>query len=111
MPGNVLSGRNKGGHALLRDGAKIVETADDIVRELRWVESDGFSVESRRNVCDHAGSGDPLIQEMMPGQPYDVDELTMMSGLEPKRLLPHLLDLELRGVVRRAGGGRFVRSL
>ena len=36
VPGNVLSGRNKGGHALLRDGAKIVETADDIVRELGW---------------------------------------------------------------------------
>ena len=31
VPGNVLSGRNKGGHALLRDGAKIVECADDIV--------------------------------------------------------------------------------
>ena len=34
VPGNVLSGRNRGGHALLRDGAKIVETADDILEEL-----------------------------------------------------------------------------
>ena len=33
-PGNVLSGRNRGGHALLRDGARIVETADDILEEL-----------------------------------------------------------------------------
>src|SRR5262245_27126204 len=37
VPGNVLSGRNTGGHALLRDGAKIVESGDDIVRELGWV--------------------------------------------------------------------------
>ena len=36
VPGNVLSGRNRGGHALLRDGAKIVESADDIVEELGW---------------------------------------------------------------------------
>ncbi len=36
VPGNVLSGRNRGGHALLRDGAKIVETADDILEELGW---------------------------------------------------------------------------
>ena len=42
--------------------------------------------------------------------PADVDELTGLSGLEPKRLLPRLLDLELRGFVRRAGGGRFLRS-
>ena len=34
VPGNVLSGRNRGGHALLRDGARIVETADDILEEL-----------------------------------------------------------------------------
>ena len=34
VPGNVLNGRNRGGHALLRDGAKIVETADDILEEL-----------------------------------------------------------------------------
>ena len=38
VPGNVLSGRNRGGHALIRDGAKIVECADDIVEEL-WVRS------------------------------------------------------------------------
>src|SRR5438445_10692595 len=34
VPGNVLSGRNRGAHGLLRDGAKIVETADDILEEL-----------------------------------------------------------------------------
>ena len=34
VPGSVLSGRNRGGHALLRDGAKLVETADDILEEL-----------------------------------------------------------------------------
>ena len=37
VPGNVLSGRNRGGHALLRDGARIVETADDILEELDGV--------------------------------------------------------------------------
>ena len=34
VPGNVLSGRNRGAHALMRDGAKIVESADDILEEL-----------------------------------------------------------------------------
>ena len=34
VPGNVLNARNRGGHMLLRDGAKIVETADDILEEL-----------------------------------------------------------------------------
>ena len=37
VPGNVLSGRNRGAHGLLRDGAKIVENADDILEELGMV--------------------------------------------------------------------------
>jgi DNA processing protein len=110
VPGNVLTGRNKGGHALLRDGAKIVESADDIVRELGWSDRGLPGQATGINSCRKAVSGDPLIREMAPGQPYDVDELTALSGLEPKRLLPRLLDLELRGFVRRAGGGRFFRS-
>jgi DNA processing protein len=110
VPGNVLSGRNKGGHALLRDGAKIVESADDIVRELGWCDTPDGAKGSEISSCQKVVSGDPLITQMAPGQPYDVDELTGLSGLEPKRLLPRLLDLELRGFVRRAGGGRFLRS-
>jgi DNA processing protein len=111
VPGNVLSGRNKGGHALLRDGAKIVETADDIVRELGWCDDDETGDGKVINGYRAAVSGDPLIGEMTPGQPYDLDELTALSGLEPKRLLPRLLDLELRGFVRRAGQGRFLRAI
>ena len=111
VPGNVLSGRNTGGHALLRDGAKIVENADDIVRELGWSSACAATDESHINNCRGAVSGDPLIQEMTPGHPYDVDELSMLSGLEPRQLLPRLLDLELRGFVRRAGGGRFLRAI
>jgi hypothetical protein len=47
---------------------------------------------------------------MEAGQPYDLDALSGVSGLETSRLLPRLLDLELRGAVRRVEGGRFVRS-
>ena len=36
VPGSVLSGRNRGSHSLLKDGAKVVESADDILEELGW---------------------------------------------------------------------------
>ena len=39
VPGSILSGRNRGSHALLKDGAKVVETADDILEELGWPSS------------------------------------------------------------------------
>ncbi len=43
VPGNVLSGRNRGAHALLRDGARIVESADDVLEELGMVSGAGRS--------------------------------------------------------------------
>ena len=110
VPGNVLSGRNRGGHALIRDGAKIVECADDIVEEL------GLSLDGPDIGCEAAspaaaaGSKDPVLGCMEPGHAYDLDALAHASGLDPRQLLPRLIDLELVGLVRRAGGGRFLRQ-
>jgi DNA processing protein len=105
VPGNVLSGRNRGGHALLKDGAKIVETADDIVEGLAW--DPAVAVEASLSAT--AGSDDPVLRAMTVDQPYDLDALALGSGLDMRRLLPRLVELELAGLVRRQGGGRFVR--
>jgi DNA processing protein len=105
VPGNVLSGRNRGAHALLRDGARIVECADDILEELG-----GFPAQApAESHADSAGK-DPLLRVMVPGQPYDLEELGAAAGVDGVRLLPRLLELELQGLVHRIDGGRFVRS-
>jgi DNA processing protein len=100
VPGNVLSGRNRGAHALLRDGARIVESADDILDELGM---------SGRPGQPAGPAADPILDRLTPGEPLDLDAIADRSGLSAVRLLPRLFDLELRGLVRRAGGGRFVR--
>jgi DNA processing protein len=102
VPGNVLSGRNKGAHGLLRDGAKIVEDADDILEELGMTDKEGRP--------SAGASGDPVLAALEPGEPADLDAIAERSGLSPSRLLPRLFELELQGLVARAGGGRFVRS-
>jgi DNA processing protein len=102
VPGNVLSGRNRGSHALLRDGAKIVESVDDILDDL------GAPGGAPRAPAGHAGeSGDPVLHAMAPGDTYDLDALAALAGLDPVELLPRLLDLELGGAVRREPGGRY----
>lgn len=108
VPGNVLNGRNRGGHALLRDGAKIVETADDILEELGVGLGRPVAAASDRG-RGNEGRADPLLACLPPGEACDLDVIAGRSGLAAVRLLPRLLDLELRGLVRRAGGGRFIR--
>jgi DNA processing protein len=116
VPGSILSGRNRGAHALLRDGAKIVESADDILEEL------GMRTNPSAEAIARAGGGvsssasfsgerprDPILACLEPGEPSDLDEIAERSGLAPARLLPRLLELELSGAVARVGGGRFLR--
>jgi DNA processing protein len=104
VPGNVLSGRNRGAHALLRDGAKIVEDADDILEELGMpcLDPNRGRQASNRPI-------DPILGCLPPGEPCDLDAISERSGLPPARVLPRLFELELQGLVGRAGGGRFVR--
>jgi DNA processing protein len=109
VPGNVLSGRNRGGHALLKDGAKIVETADDIVEGLGWDPAVERTVNPESSSSPTTASEDPVLRAMIAGEPYDVDALAGRSGLDTRRLLSRLIELELAGLVRRHGGGRFVR--
>lgn len=111
VPGNVLGRRNYGAHALLRDGAKLVECADDILEEIPVGIGDwglGISPTAESKTVSLA-SQDPVLRRMTEGESYDLDELSHMSGLDRVRLLPRLLELELGGAVRRIEGGRFVR--
>ena len=108
VPGNVLTGRNRGAHGLLKDGAKIVESADDILEELGMgVVGSGFRVQGSSG--SGSSSGDPILDCLEPGEPSDLDEIAERSGLPPSRLLPRLMELELAGAIARVGGGRFVR--
>ena len=110
VPGNVLSGRNRGGHALIRDGAKIVETADDILEEFGWssppaAAAPGGPTDSIETTCV-----DPILAVMRDGEAYDLEMLSATAGIDGVGLLPRLLELELQGLVQRVDGGRFMRS-
>ena len=104
VPGNVLNGRNRGAHALLRDGAKIVESADDILEELGLCARGGVGPGASA-----APQHDPVLACLPMGEACDLDTIAERTGLHSSKLLPRLFDLELQGFVRRAGGGRFVR--
>ncbi len=103
VPGSVLSGRNRGSHSLLKDGAKVVETADDILEEIGWP-----GARAAEESCKLLSS-DPLLAKMEPGEVYGLDELVEATAMGASKLLPRLMELELQGQVAAAGGGRFTR--
>jgi DNA processing protein len=110
VPGNVLSGRNRGGHALIRDGGTIVESVDDVVEQLGWhhLTTRSGAVGGELPAPDQ---NDPLLRIMSPGDVYDLDRLAASAAADTAHVLARLLALELQGLVQRAADGRFMRSL
>ncbi len=104
VPGSVLTGRNRGSHSLLKDGAKVVETADDILEELGWP-AVRAAIGSAKLLTQ-----DPLLTRMEAGEVYRLEELGEATAMTASKLLPRLMELELQGHVAAVGGGRFTRT-
>jgi DNA processing protein len=105
VPGLATTGRNRGGHLLIRDGAKVVETADDILQDLA-----GTGVGPPGGRARRAPEAAEQL-ELADLSDFTVDELAHRTGEPPHVVLARLLELELAGRIQRIGGGRFVRVL
>lgn len=105
VPGSVASGRYRGCHALIRDGARLVETVHDIVEELEGVSVIGTSGDNDSKSLFMSD----LEPVMARAESYTIDDLVLRTGRSASELLADLGHLELQGRVRRATGGRFVR--
>ena len=122
VPGTVLAGRNRGGHQLIRDGAALVENAEDVLGVLLGAVPALHGDRARaalppgpeaRDASLQGGAEadpeDPVLDALGPDDPQDFDQLARRTGLSGSSLLARLADLELAGLIARSAGGRFVR--
>jgi DNA processing protein len=111
IPGSIHSPQSRGCHALLKQGAKLVESALDVLEELRLPQ-----VPLRRADAQQETQGE---EEPLPGDdsflsalgfdPVSLDALVARTGITPANLQAQLLQLELQGDVARLPGGLFQR--
>jgi DNA processing protein len=110
VPGNVNSGKSKGCHRLIKDGAKLVETVEDIISEL------GLVAEPREETAPPKQPSLPLtpietrVYQVVTLQQKHVDDITREAALPVAQANAVLLQLEIKGLVRRFPGGMFARA-
>ena len=132
IPGSIHATQAKGCHALIRQGAKLVESAQDVLEDLRFSvaltalgrkDSDPFSdaahseasmsspIDANSAIAKHES---PAAQGLLDALGFDIqglDQLQARTGLPTPVLQTLLLELELDGHVARMPGGQFQRLM
>ena len=112
VPGGIFSEQSSGTNRLLRDGAKLVSRVEDILEEYAAVYQPA-SVADTQDMPDDSALSDEekRIYRLLSPEPIHVDNLVDKLGISSSQLLPTLLNMELKGVIKQLPGMRFVRIL
>jgi len=106
LPGSIHSPLSKGCHALIKTGAKLVESADDVLAELGGFRPSGSASTTAALAAEPDGGG---LLAHMGHDPVDVDALCTRAGLSAEQVSSELLRLELDGRITALPGGLYQR--
>src|SRR5882757_6838044 len=115
IPGSIQSPLSRGCHEIIKAGAKLVETADDILRELNFstffsndLQPPGGALPQPPHISgmdkDHK-----ILLDALGFDPVDLDTVVVRTGFKPEAVSSMMLILELEGHVQAAPGGRYSR--
>jgi len=107
VPGPINSGKSAGSNQLIKEGAKLVQGVQDIIRELE----NQIEVRIKTPVKKQPNLKglDKAIYDLLQDEPQHVDNLAMKSGKSVPEVLTVLLTLELMGIVKQLSGKMFVQ--
>jgi len=117
IPGSIHNPLARGCHRLIREGAKLVETAGDVLEELapaleQWLRREPAEKHPSLEAPEPAGEPDPEYQNLLNAMGFDpvsADMLVERTGLAPETVSSMLLLLELEGRVSPVPGGLYAR--
>ncbi len=112
VPGSIHSFKSMGTHTLIKQGAKLVEHAQDIIEELSALLPVAAAKEpaiqkADQNQAPLLSSEESAVIQTLGPYPVHIDDLVRQLSIEPGKLSSILLRLELRGMVQQAPGKLF----
>jgi DNA processing protein len=114
VPGDITRPQTRGAHRLIRDGAKLVESIDDIIEELGplahpvQVREDAPPVEDPRAML--LNKHERALYDLLTATPRHIDTLTRESGMAPANVASTLTILEVKRLATQKSGRMYVRA-
>ncbi len=115
VPGSPLDPRAKGANRLIREGATLIESAEDVLAVLRPILGAGFSASAKPEsvpaqidlkIPEETDHVRRLVESALGAAPVEMDELIRQTGAEPSAVQMVILELEMAGRCRRHPGNR-----
>lgn len=111
VPGSIESFKSTGTHLLIKQGAKLVENADDILQELGLSYPYSREVDTSKKIALPPMEEDEIIvYDILGDYPIHIDQIVRSSKMDPARVASILTRLELKGAVKQLPGKMFVVS-
>jgi len=108
VPGNVGSPYSRGCHRLIKEGARLVESAADILDEL-YINSPSEQQLTMEELNADLTGGEQSLLNLIPYQPMHIDNIIQLSGTKASEASALLLSLELKKCIRQSPGKYFCR--
>jgi len=117
VPGNITSKKSFGPNYLIKDGAKLVQTAQDILEEMPREMRVGATEDARPAVqqnlnlapTDLTQSELLILAQLSMDEPVQIDNLLLQCGIASSELFNALLSLEMKDCIRQMPGKKFVK--
>lgn len=109
VPGNVDNRLNRGAHSLIKDGAKLVESVEDILAELSYP----GTLQPKLDLDPEPVAltdGEAALHALLTPEPKAIDDLIMEASLPAGAVSATLLTLEMKGMARRLPGNAYIRT-
>ena len=122
VPGKISSATSSGTNELIKDGARLIQTADDVLEALKFHEvqpvkadikerMDGkISKMTRAYVYNSLTEDEKNVYKLLSDEPVYIDDIAKDSRIEPGRIAKALLNLELKRIIKELPGKNFVRT-
>lgn len=112
VPGRIDSPRSKGCHDLIKKGAKLCESAEDILTEFEYLfpASNRPKSEAQNELAFELSENEQKVYDVIDKEQKNIDDIIRQSGLTPSTVSVTLLGLEMKRIIRQLPGKMFIRN-